>query len=320
MAFGSSVGVVRAWRAAQSAHALAPRTHFSSVSRVAAAAAGAGRADAGRTARGERGSERGGGRGGERGGERGGGRRRLPRRPLAPYREWLRGDGQQYRYPPPGRGPHWIGDTPFPLNPAFQPPPPISADTRADMWRLHTADPKQWTVRSLSGKFRVGLERTEAILRLKALEQEMAAEGKPLQTEFQRHMERLLGSRASYTTEPPATPAVPPHAPRGAPYEEFPEDTDTSKVPSALAKAILAVNETHEAEMARLPTSGPRGSTAHSTHLPPPVPGRAPLRVVQVGAGSYQGVGTVARNRKRAEYRAKQKWVRRVKARAAEGG
>ena len=40
------------------------------------------------------------------------------------------------------------------------------------MWRLHSEAPDQWTVRSLSSKFRVSLERTESILRLKALETE----------------------------------------------------------------------------------------------------------------------------------------------------
>ena len=43
-------------------------------------------------------------------------------------------------------------------------------NVRDDMWRLHTQSPQQWTVRSLSSKFRISLERTEAILRLKALE------------------------------------------------------------------------------------------------------------------------------------------------------
>lgn len=121
-----------------------------------------------------------------------GGGRRMARRPLPPYREWLKGEGLQYRYPPPGRGPHWLGETPFPLNPAFSPPPPIHQKVRDDMWRLHTSDPAQWTVRSLSNQFRVSLERTEAILRLKALEEEFKKEVRMTQLRAARCAPRML--------------------------------------------------------------------------------------------------------------------------------
>lgn len=104
------------------------------------------------------------------------GRRRLSRRPLPPFREWIRGEGEQFRYPAPQRGPHWIGGTPFPLNPAFRPPPPVHQSVRDDMWRLHNEAPTQWTIRSLADKFRVSLPRAEAILRLKALEQDFEKE------------------------------------------------------------------------------------------------------------------------------------------------
>ena len=90
--------------------------------------------------------------------------------PLPPYRQWLKSGAQAYRFPKPRRGPHWLGETPFPQNPFFHPPPPVHQNVRDDMWRLHTQSPQQWTVRSLSSKFRISLERTEAILRLKALE------------------------------------------------------------------------------------------------------------------------------------------------------
>lgn len=197
----------------------------------------------------------------------------LPRGPLPPYREWLKGDAERFRYPTPGQGPHWIGTTPFPLNPAFHPPPPVHQNVRDDMWKLHTENPQQWTVRSLSNKFRLSLERTESVLRLKALEEEFVQEvrtatkrvstarmrqtisledmswlqhpyipepcwsamheqaniqGKPLQTELQRHMERLLGARPSFTVEARPVPTSTPHSPRGAPYEELSEGTDGS--------------------------------------------------------------------------------------------
>lgn len=101
---------------------------------------------------------------------------RMLRRPLPPYHEWVRGEGARFREPPPGKGPHWIGATPFPLNPSFHPQAPIAQSLRDDMWALHTRDPAQWTVRSLSDRFKLGLARTEAVLRLKALEDEWTHE------------------------------------------------------------------------------------------------------------------------------------------------
>lgn len=95
---------------------------------------------------------------------------------LAPYDEWILSDARVYKQPKPGMGPNWIGDTPFPLNPSFNPPAPIRQSTKTEIWRLHASDPKQWTIRALSEKFSVGLQRTEAILRLKALEAEWTSQ------------------------------------------------------------------------------------------------------------------------------------------------
>lgn len=97
---------------------------------------------------------------------------RILRRPLPPFNQWINGDGAQYRDPPRGKGPHWIGPTPFPLNPSFKPPAPVAQSLRDNMWTLHTQDPAQWTVRSLADRFKLSIDRTEAILRLKALETE----------------------------------------------------------------------------------------------------------------------------------------------------
>lgn len=91
---------------------------------------------------------------------------------LAPFDEWIQSDARAYKQPKPGMGPNWIGDTPFPLNPSFNPPAPIRQSTKTEIWRLHASDPKEWTIRALSEKFSIGLQRTEAILRLKALESE----------------------------------------------------------------------------------------------------------------------------------------------------
>lgn len=92
---------------------------------------------------------------------------------LPPYPVWRSSVGKQYEHPPPGtKGPFWIGETPFPLNPSFNPPAPIAHKTKEDMWKLHSANPSTHTVRKLSGRFGLPLERVIAILRLMALENE----------------------------------------------------------------------------------------------------------------------------------------------------
>jgi hypothetical protein len=95
---------------------------------------------------------------------------------LAPFDEWIQSDARAYKQPKPGMGPNWIGDTPFPLNPSFNPPAPVRQSTKSEIWRLHTSDPATYTIRALSDKFSVGLQRMEAILRLKALEVEWASQ------------------------------------------------------------------------------------------------------------------------------------------------
>lgn len=95
---------------------------------------------------------------------------------LAPFDEWIQSDARVYKQPKPGMGPNWIGDTPFPLNPSFNPPAPVRQSTKTEIWRLHSSSPAQWTIRALSEKFSIGLQRMEAILRLKALENEWTAQ------------------------------------------------------------------------------------------------------------------------------------------------
>lgn len=225
---------------------------------------------------------------------------------------WLKSGAQAYRFPKPRRGPHWLGDTPFPQNPYFHPPPPVHQSVRDDMWRLHTQSPQQWTVRSLSSKFRISLERTEAILRLKALEDVYTQEGKPLQTELQRHMERLLGSRPSFLAESQPVPATAPHSPRGAPYEERNESTTPSTYTSPLAEALKAANRNRREVMRHIPTGAPNRPD-HDRTVEASREGRAPMRIVSVGADSYMGVGTLERNKKRALYRAARRSRRREK-------
>ncbi|KAF7302924.1 hypothetical protein MKEN_01254800 [Mycena kentingensis (nom. inval.)] len=93
---------------------------------------------------------------------------------------------------------------PFPFNPSFQPPAPISDNLRTQIHAAYMRDPLKNSVRVLSQRHHVSLKRVEAILRLKSLESFMVKQGKPLQTGFLRGMEMLLGvsSETDNTTKP----------------------------------------------------------------------------------------------------------------------
>lgn len=132
----------------------------------------------------------------------GGGRRPVRSSPiLPPYQEWFSGDGKQYEEAPPGRGPFWIGDTPFPLNPSFDPPPPLSRDQKLTIWKLHSSDPEN-SIRVLSGKFGISMERIRAILRLQALESEWTQEvSKLILCESRRERPRDKERRQRHDTQ-----------------------------------------------------------------------------------------------------------------------
>ncbi|GAC97589.1 hypothetical protein PHSY_005175 [Pseudozyma hubeiensis SY62] len=220
---------------------------------------------------------------------------------LAPFDEWIQSDARAYKQPKPGMGPNWIGDTPFPLNPSFNPPAPIRQSTKTEIWRLHASDPKQWTIRALSEKFSIGLQRTEAILRLKALENEWTSQDKPLQSEFQSNMDRLLGAQDRKRV-PESEPSVQStdKSVRGTQHEEFAE-ADPLDVPSVIAPALAQESLKRASMIAALPSGGPDVNSKTSTKLVKTK--RAPLSITKVSGDSYKGAGRVERNVRRAEKR-----------------
>ncbi|KAL1748933.1 eukaryotic mitochondrial regulator protein-domain-containing protein [Schizophyllum fasciatum] len=114
------------------------------------------------------------------------------------YKEFMQTVGQKYRDVDINNKNNWLSAdklSPFPMNPSFRPPPPISDGKKELMWTLFHQDPDANSQLALSRKFGVSLKRVDAILRLKGLEHAMKAE-KPdsLQTGFQKGMEVLLGS------------------------------------------------------------------------------------------------------------------------------
>ncbi|KAF9074981.1 eukaryotic mitochondrial regulator protein-domain-containing protein [Rhodocollybia butyracea] len=102
----------------------------------------------------------------------------------------MNGIGERYKLAQPI---HWLGsEVPFPLNKSFKPPPPISDAQRSEMYRLYMTNPQTNSVRALSQKFHISLDRVDAILRLKGMEEDFV-KGNQLQTGFVKGMERLLG-------------------------------------------------------------------------------------------------------------------------------
>ncbi|KAI9505797.1 eukaryotic mitochondrial regulator protein-domain-containing protein [Coemansia spiralis] len=62
---------------------------------------------------------------------------------------------------------------PFPLNPWFRVRPPLSDQTKEQIYKAYLSDPVKNTPRVLGDKFLVSIKRVEAILKLKAIEHHM---------------------------------------------------------------------------------------------------------------------------------------------------
>ncbi|KAG6879001.1 hypothetical protein C0992_005983 [Termitomyces sp. T32_za158] len=97
-------------------------------------------------------------------GSRGKGETRQPET----YKEFMSAAGENFRK---ADGPNkWLGGQPFPMNPSFKPPPPVSDALRTVIYKSYMADPIANDVRALSQKYHLSLKRVDAILRLKGME------------------------------------------------------------------------------------------------------------------------------------------------------
>ncbi|KAF8628248.1 hypothetical protein AX15_004023 [Amanita polypyramis BW_CC] len=106
------------------------------------------------------------------------------------YSDFMKAFGDKYRHASPR---NWLGgEVPFPMNPSFLPPAPLSDAVRTRMYQEFMRDPVRNSVRVLSQRYHVSLKRVDAILRLKGLENAWV-KGKQLQVGFQQGMEKLLG-------------------------------------------------------------------------------------------------------------------------------
>jgi hypothetical protein len=60
---------------------------------------------------------------------------------------------------------------PFPLNPSFKPPTPVSNALRNTLYQSFMTNPEANSVRNLAGRYHLSIKRVDAILRLKGLEE-----------------------------------------------------------------------------------------------------------------------------------------------------
>ncbi|KAF8079092.1 eukaryotic mitochondrial regulator protein-domain-containing protein [Lyophyllum atratum] len=111
------------------------------------------------------------------------------------YNEFMESMGEKFKK---ADGPNkWLGGTvPFPMNPSFKPPAPVSDAVRTMIYRSYMLDPVKNSVRVLSQRYHLSLKRVDAILRLKGMEHDWV-KGKTLQTGFLAGMEKVLGVDSS---------------------------------------------------------------------------------------------------------------------------
>jgi hypothetical protein len=88
---------------------------------------------------------------------------------------------------------------PFPLNPSFNPKPPLSNNLKQDLFktvqkRLASSDkPESVVIRELAQEYNLSMDRLRAIIKLKVAEEKWVRAGNALQTKFAKGMEAILG-------------------------------------------------------------------------------------------------------------------------------
>jgi hypothetical protein len=87
-------------------------------------------------------------------------------------RNWLGGEVVEFVFPFSGQMMRILNvhSQPFPMNPSFLPPIPISDALRTKMYKEYMADPLKNSVRELARKYHLSIKRVDAILRLKGHE------------------------------------------------------------------------------------------------------------------------------------------------------
>ncbi|ORY86769.1 eukaryotic mitochondrial regulator protein-domain-containing protein [Protomyces lactucae-debilis] len=111
--------------------------------------------------------------------------------------QWVNGPGKIHASPAEGRGRtnYLDGKThPFPLNPAFQPSPPLARSIKQDIiqdWKTGIG------LRQLSTKWGVSLERIDAILKLQAVREKWDTQGRRTMQSYADTMDQVLGTKSA---------------------------------------------------------------------------------------------------------------------------
>ncbi|KAG8930769.1 hypothetical protein FRC02_003693 [Tulasnella sp. 418] len=215
---------------------------------------------------------------------------------------WLENEGLRYKYPRPGR-PNFLERKlhPFPMNPSFRPPVPISDGLKQHIFDAYVRDPKLNSLSTLSTRFGISPLRLQAIIRLKSLELEWKEANRPLRTNFRDAMESTLGvkpfredmpeanmyerenvTNADYDAQDAlaAGPDRTKHQ-RGLPglYFEGVVDGKDPIVPQLVADAKAR----YEAKLAKAEAEAAEFATSHRSEVPPRVEGRSSIVVIDVG-------------------------------------
>ncbi|KAH8102378.1 eukaryotic mitochondrial regulator protein-domain-containing protein [Cristinia sonorae] len=256
------------------------------------------------------------------------------------YETWLKKTGISFR--DHDRPRNWLGgielsllitSAPFPLNPSFTPPTPVSDQLRNKIYQQFMSDPTVNDVRALSERYGLSLKRVDAILRLKGLEASMK-QGKSLQSGFQKGMEKILGvpTEQSISLLSPGMDELGDNATQAdyqdeiegnnearyryqrmfwEPVEEGQEPMVTARLQTARSHARKFAQAAEDAKsdpklLGR--RSKPSGDNVHVVERP----GRTTLKFVDIG-GKFLDVNDRVRRMKEGERRVKLKGKRRAK-------
>lgn len=90
---------------------------------------------------------------------------------------------------------------PFPHNKGFLYHVPLNDFTRKQIYFLYKSKPEEWTVRKLASKFKITVERADAIIDLQEHEERMFHLGYKVNTEYLKKMEAMVGASSDRARE-----------------------------------------------------------------------------------------------------------------------
>ena len=170
---------------------------------------------------------------------------------------WLKGHKSKRSYPP------------FPTNPYFTPQPPISNFTKQSMYDLYLKDPQKNSPRQLAQLYKISIERTMAILRLKALEKSNKENNIPIQIHLTQGMEKLLGSKTIYPDQKEKYESLrSSYASRIIPFFKFTDESDSFTPDDA---AVLMNKDPWMTKIARLNKKADRLFEKENELIPEPI-------------------------------------------------